>query len=187
MNSVNPFQTPGEAPQPPTHSTNPNTPTSLLAILRTSQLICGALVVGLSVIVVTFAIMRRPPDAANDPTIFLVVGGGMGLLTIVMSMLLPVLIPKPPIERSAALAEVVESAKPGDRLPAEMQPVIANFMTRQLLVAAPLEGGAVTNVVLWFVGGSHLHVVFVGIAIALMVLRMPTMGRLRDHLADAVT
>lgn len=177
---------------PPEHSTvldglGRNT-ASLLNATRTSQLIRFALATGVIIITVILMFLRESNEDPEAATLFFLIGTLIALGTTAASVVVPrFAIPRPTLPpRAPELSVALASVDPKEPLPNEVAPLIQQFITLKLVTAALWEGSAVVNLILWFIGGSSLHLIWVALCIVLMAGTFPTLNGLRKHLTESL-
>ena len=155
------------------------------ALRRTQQLICGALPVGVAIILVIFATMHSNPLAPVRWDVQSVVGLVVAIVCVIASVVVPGLVrSNTPRRPDATLHQSIRDL-PGDApLPPGAEPLAGGFATVRLIRSALLEGAAVSNAVLWLIGDSLIPLAVSIVLWIALVAAVPREGELRDHLLE---
>ncbi len=182
----NPYRSPAQ-PSSLGDEAAPMGPKTLRLATRTNQIVCGALIQGIIMIVGVFWFIGDDADMHESASVYLLIGGLVFVGTTVGSFVAPHLIQGDyALEPSDELADAIANVDWNETLPPHVSSLMAAYATQSLVVAAFLEGGAVVNSVFWLLNRNTFHLLLIVLAIVLMVIRFPTLGRLREFLVAQV-
>ena len=155
------------------------------ALRRTHQLICGALPVGLAVILVIFATIHANPLAPVRWNVLAVVGLVIAVGCVIASVVVPGLVrSNTPRRPDGTLHETLRDLPDDAPLPPEAESLARGFTTLRLIRSALLEGAAVNNAVLWLIGDSLIPLAVSIVLWIALVAAVPREGELREHLLE---
>ncbi len=158
-------------------------PKSLRATVRGNQLIRGVLIQGIVVIAAIFVFLRKDQVDNASLNMLFMIGIATWLGTVIASWVVPsVIAQKVSHAASEELVEAISHVDPNENLPRELRTLLRSFTTESVVVGAVLEAGAMLNALLWLLGGSMIHWGFVLASIGLMLIRFPTVEKLRAYL-----
>ncbi len=149
--------------------------------IRTIQIVCGSLIMGLMTMAVIF-VVAMGPEFIPKLGILQMVGIGMAVPVILMSFILPTGI------RRNSLRQSLSDEQKNDPFQDEViTQALASVQTSSIIRFALLEGAAIMNLIFWFVEKSLYNLVVVGIALGLMVAFFPFSGRIIDTIQSDLT
>ena len=137
--------------------------------IRNSQIICIALLAGLSAFFVVAVIASKETGPAHLSYI----GLGLGVVQIVISFVVPGIVARSQAQRLAATSnEVIESE------------LFAVFQTKMIIGLALLEGAGFFNLVCYMSEGQWWTLAFTGFLMLLMAMRFPTLRQFESWADD---
>lgn len=206
----NPFS-PSQVTDTVNHPSHPFSAISLHGSARTGQIITLALGKGVLIIALILGVMMMDGEKQNaNLELLLAMGGGLFVVLLVGSFLVPRLLRSAATTRLRSHPEVVairESSTTDPTLrdptlsrsrhqwvqwearqpvPEPLRPFLVEQQTSTLVGQAMLEGSAVVNLVFALIDGSWLHFVFVFFALVALVSMIPTVEKLRNRIENAI-
>ncbi|MEM6687897.1 MAG: hypothetical protein AAF664_00630 [Planctomycetota bacterium] len=154
------------------------------SVIQTSLIIRAALIMGTTTIggVMLFMAMQNDQEAEID-LLFGGIGGGLFVATAVASFVVPGVMSS---QASQIIdEEVARKLRHGEELeviPATMQDSVTIWQTGKMIQGVVLEGGAVVNIVLSFIGHNAINLIFALAAVVLMAITSPSASGLRSFL-----
>jgi hypothetical protein len=154
--------------------------------VRTMQIICGMLSVGVVAFLVVVLVINGPPNAAAEPGVVTYLSAGFFLVMLVVAMIVP---------RSIVQSQIAHIArgtwKPPEQLPAnydvasESAKLLMAYQTHMIVRLAMLEGTAFFGLVAYLLEGHWQALCVATAALALLLSQFPTRGRLENWADDA--
>ncbi|EMI54628.1 hypothetical protein [Rhodopirellula sallentina] len=186
--------------------TRGNSPTTLGQFVRLGQLLSFALASGIvtTSAVFLFLILQREPDAEQPNWIFLAIGGGVFVASLVVSFLMRLMLKSnaasalrqtPEAEdvcgggaaASQSARDAWENWDADEPLPRPLIGFLSATQTSRLIAQAVLEGAAMINLVFTMLDGNVIHFVFAAFCLVGVIAITPTTGKVRSEIRSALT
>lgn len=133
------------------------------SVVRTTQIIIGALISGL---VCFGGIALTSQNQPGGQSVLTMVGAGLSLMQVLMWIVIPGIVAKAQLKDLRDVAEA-------DRMPLLAQA----FLTRKIIGAALLEGAGFFNLVGYMIERQVISLAIVGVLLALLAAMLPTQGQ----------
>lgn len=176
---------------------NPFTTLSLHTTARTGQIITLALAKGVIIIALVFIIlMTDDARIVKNAELFVPIGGAAFVLAIMGAFVVPRVLRSRAETRFQNHPELVAMDPTSRRrwvdwdartpVPPPLKTFLSDQQTATLVGQATLEGSAVINLVFALLDGSWLHFVVAFLVVVGIVSMIPTVGKLRDRIENAI-
>ncbi len=147
------------------------------------QIICVALVLGVSMFAVVIAVVTNWGGVNRDLSLLTTFGLGMGGLLFLLSIFVPAIIGK---GAAKTMLQQIESAGNKPDSDEGLQQLLGVFQTKTIIRFALLEGGAFLNLIVFFVDHSIISLAVTGGVIVCMMLAIPRNEQIYEWLSEQV-
>lgn len=176
-----------------------NDPTDLQAVTRTSQIIVGALTMGvISFMAIVLLLLNEPPHppqgvpAASRPPVITYVAVAFGASILVASFVVPRLVVDSGL-RGLVKTGASTAAATGDAGAKQIKPSVAAhellplFQTQLIIGAALAEGGAFFATIAYMLEHQYLALGVAAALLAVLLSKFPTVDRVEGWLDDKMS
>ncbi|MFG0286727.1 MAG: hypothetical protein ACF8CQ_01040 [Rhodopirellula sp. JB044] len=183
-----------------------SSPTTLGQFVRLGQLLSFALASGIvtTSAVFLFLVSQREPDAEQPGWIFLAIGGGVFVASLVVSFLLRLMLKSNAASSLRQTQEAEEVCRGGaaasqsardawenwdaeEPLPRPLIGFLSATQTSRIVAQAVLEGAAMINLVFTMLDGNLIHFAFAAFCLVGVIAMTPTTGKVRSEIRSALT
>ena len=159
-------------------------PSELSAIARTAQIIVAALAMGV-IFFGLIVVLAIQPTAIEGMPVLSIAAVAAALPTLGMAAILPSLIVNAMLKRMADDQQAAHNRTDANALPASAaESLLRCYITKTILIAAPLEGAAFFQLIAYLVEGQWWSLLVALMLVVGILLQFPTATRIQHWIEN---